>query len=235
MDKVHTNMNVAILLCGGIGTRVGGNTPKQYLIVAGKPIVSYSLRVLQSDKNIHYIVIVAASSWHSFLTHIIQNEKISKFIGFSLPGSSRQLSVYSGLQFIAQTKPDTTLVLIHDAARPNLSNDLIGKCFKAIDGFDGVLPALPVKDTVYISHNGTTVNALLKRSEVFAGQAPELFVFKKYIAVHLSSNLYELERINGSTEIALKHGLKIKLIAGDEANYKITTPVDLERFHKEKQ
>ena len=228
-------MNGAILLCGGIGTRVGGNTPKQYLIVAGKPIVSYSLRVLQSDRNIHFIVIVADSSWHGFLNTIIQTEKISKFIGFSLPGNSRQLSVYSGLRFIAQTKPDTALVLIHDAARPNLSNDLIDKSFKAIDGFEGVLPALPVKDTVYVSHNGNTVDALLKRSEIFAGQAPELFVFKKYITVHSSSDLHDLEQINGSTEIALKHGLKVKLIAGDEANYKITTPVDLERFHKEKE
>ena len=204
-------MNGAILLCGGIGTRVGGNVPKQYIIVSGKPIVSYSLQTLQSDNNIDYITIVADAAWHAYLSHIVQSEKLSKVIGFALPGITRQFSIYSGLKFIANTRPDTDLVLVHDAARPNLSTTLINKCFAAISGFDGVLPALPVKDTVYVSHNGKTADALLKRSEI-----------------------EELKLINGSTEIALKHGLKIKLIPGEEANYKITTPVDLERFHKEK-
>ena len=95
---------------------------------------------------------------------------------------------------------------------------------------DGVLPVVPVKDTLYQSKDGKSITSLLNRNELFAGQAPEAFRFGKYLELHEQMPREELLKINGSTEIAYKGGLKIKLIKGDVMNFKITTPEDLTNF-----
>ena len=92
------------------------------------------------------------------------------------------------------------------------------------------MPVLRVKDTLYFSENGKIISELLDRDKIFAGQAPESFVFGKYFIINQTASIEEIDTIRGSSEIAFKHGLKIKLIDGDENNYKITTIADLEKF-----
>lgn len=122
------------------------------------------------------------------------------------------------------------MVIIHDAARPLVSRDLISNCLKECQKADGVLPVIPVKDTLYQSADGMHITSLLNRSELFAGQAPEAFRFGLYLKLHKEMSREELLKINGSTEIAYKGGLKVNLIKGDDMNFKITTPEDLSNF-----
>ena len=92
------------------------------------------------------------------------------------------------------------------------------------------MPVIVVKDTTYYSEDGKSITSLLDRSKLWAGQAPEAFVFGKYLRVHENMSREELLKINGSTEIAFKQGLKVELIKGDPMNFKITTPEDLSNF-----
>ena len=101
-----------------------------------------------------------------------------------------------------------------------------------MDGHDGVLPVLPMKDTVYLSRDGKCVSSLLNRQEIFAGQAPELFVLGKYYEANEQLLPQKILQVNGSTEPAVLAGMDIAMIPGDEGNYKITTKVDLERFRE---
>ena len=119
---------------------------------------------------------------------------------------------------------------MQDAARPNTSDKLLLRCMQLDDSVDGAMPVLPMKDTVYISHNGSRVDELLNRDEVFAGQAPESFRFGKYLRANQILLPDEILHINGSTEPAVKAGMNIALIEGEESNFKITTAADLERF-----
>ena len=96
--------------------------------------------------------------------------------------------------------------------------------------FDGVMPVIPVKDTIYLSKGGEQIDGLLNRDELFAGQAPEAFNLKRYLEINRGLSKEELASVRGSSEIAYKNGFSIGLIAGDEDNFKITTPNDLERF-----
>ena len=121
-------------------------------------------------------------------------------------------------------------VLIHDAARPLLSVELISECLAALGGHDGVLPVLPMKDTVYYSEDGKQVSRLLNRSELYAGQAPEAFVLGRYLKANEQLLPTEILKINGSTEPAVLAGLDVVMIPGDEGNFKVTTKADLERF-----
>ena len=232
-------MNIALVLSGGTGIRLGSDIPKQYIKVNNKMIISYCLETLDNNENIDFIQIVADKAWHSEIEQELANPK---FKGFSEPGANRQLSIYNGLTDIRRYADDDSFVLIHDAARPLLSGELINSCFEAVKGIDddhtsdedsshdGVLPVLPMKDTVYMSHNGKTVANLIDRSKIYAGQAPELFVLGKYYEANTKLLSGKIMSINGSTEPAIMAGMDIVMIPGDEDNFKITTKADLEKF-----
>lgn len=226
-------MNVALILSGGTGTRLGADIPKQYIEVGGKPIICYCAeRLLRHDK-IDAVQLVADQSWHDEIRNWISEEDINKkFKGFSLPGENRQLSIFHGLEDIRKYASDEDFVLIHDAARPLLSEGMISECIDTVQGHDGALPVLPMKDTVYLSMDGKQVDDLLDRNQIYAGQAPEIFQIGKYYEANKQLLPTEILKINGSTEPAVMAEMDIVMIPGDERNFKITTKADLERFRE---
>ena len=225
-------MNYAIILSGGIGTRLGLDMPKQYFEVNKKPIIRYVIETLEQCKAVDGIVIVAAEEWQEYVREQISVPE--KFLGYALPGENRQLSIYNGLCALRGIAKEEDMILIQDAARPNTSMELIQQCFDLEDDVDGAMPVLPMKDTVYLSEDSVQVSALLERKKVFAGQAPESFRFGKYLAANEMLLPEKIQSINGSTEPAILAGMHIQMIPGDEKNYKITTEVDLEKFVMER-
>ena len=184
---------------------------------------------------------------------------IYKFSGFSKPGSNRQLSILNALRDIVEDYDmrcsinnnmnycdvyDTDMnagiinvekdfsVIIHDAARPLVSVDLIRRCINALDGHDGVMPVLPMKDTIYYSEDGNGINKLLERDKIYAGQAPEVFCFEKYLKACEELLPDKIMEIKGSTEPAVIAGLDMVMVSGDEMNFKITTKEDLQRYRR---
>lgn len=233
-------MVTALVLSGGTGARMGIDTPKQYIEVKDRPIISYCLQTLLSHEKIDAVQIVAASMWRDAILTSMKgldsgrNDAVytEKFRGFSEPGDNRQLSIFNGLEDIRIYAEESDIVLIHDAARPLLSADMITACLEAAAGHDGALPVLPMKDTVYYSEDGISVSSLLERARIFAGQAPEAFVLGKYYEANRELLPERILQINGSTEPAILAGLDIAMIPGDEGNFKITTQIDLERFRE---
>ena len=221
-------MNTALILAGGIGTRLGGNLPKQYIEVCGKPIIGYCLDAFERNRDVDAIRIVAEKSWHAFILKWTG----AKFRGFSMPGRSRQLSVFHALEDIRPESADDDLVIVHDAARPLVTERLISECIKNCAGHDGVMPALPLKDTVYASKDGCRVSGLLDSDGIYAGQSPEVFRLGIYYEANRRLLPERILRINGSAEPAVLAGMDIALIPGDENNFKITTGADLEGFRR---
>lgn len=240
-------MVAALILSGGTGTRMGVDTPKQYLKINDRPVISYCMERLLTHERIDAVQIVADELWRDEILNLMKriladgrdrntlektNRGIEKFHGFSAPGKTRQLSILNGMEDIRQYAADGDYVLIHDAARPLLSEKQITDCLEAIEGHDGVLPVLPMKDTVYASEDGRRITSLLDRSRIYAGQAPELFALGKYYAANRALLPERILQINGSTEPAVMAGMDIAMIPGDEGNFKITTKADLERFRE---
>ena len=224
-------MNIAIILSGGVGTRMGGNVPKQYMVVAGNPVIYYCLRTFIEFTEIDAVIVVVSKEWKQYVESVVEGLNPNKPVYYSHPGETRQFSVYNGLNEASRRGAQVDdIVIIHDAARPMVSTELVSECLKCCSEADGVLPVVPVKDTLYQSKDGHNITSLLNRSELFAGQAPEAFLFGKYYALHNEMSHDDILKINGSTEIAYKGGLQIKLIRGDEMNFKITTPEDLSNF-----
>lgn len=229
-------MITALILSGGTGTRLGADIPKQYIEVGGRPIISYCFETLAASSYIDDIWIVAHEQWQEYIRDCIKSYDIhEKFRGFSKPGANRQLSIFNGLDDIRNRLESLGIsekgsVLVHDAARPMLSDELISRCVEGAKGHDGAMPVLPMKDTVYFSDDGSCVSKLLDRSHIFAGQAPELFDIEKYYKANVRLMPDAVLSVNGSTEPAVMAGMDIAMVAGDEANYKITTQADLQRF-----
>lgn len=225
-------MNIAIILAGGVGSRMkSGTTPKQYLLVNGKPVISYCLDIFENSPKIDDIVIVAEKDWHNFLLTWMDKEYIKKFRGFALPGCNRQYSIFHGLQFVKSLGRETDdIVVIHDAARPLLSLALLNACIEHMVDVDGVMPVISMKDTIYVSENHENITGILNRDILYAGQSPECFSFGSYYNANAALSEEEMLSFHGSSEIAYKCGLNVKLISGSEDNFKITTKNDLDLF-----
>ncbi len=223
--------NIAVILSGGTGTRLGGDVPKQYIEVNGRLIIMYCVETIARMAEIDEMVICLAEEWKSLVQEELNRAGVTKRVIYSQPGEVRQLTIYNALQVLReQGIEDDAIVIIHDAARPLVSETLLRRCIEGCKEGDGVLPVLPVKDTLYMSKDGNSISALLKRSEIVAGQAPEAFRFGRYLAVHDQMKYEDILKISGSTEIAYKAGLNIKLVPGEELNFKITTTEDLENL-----
>lgn len=221
-------MNIAVVLSGGIGTRLGGQIPKQYLRVDNKTILSYSLKIFEECDEIDVIQIVAEDIWQD----VILENKMKKFRGFSKPGVNRQLSIFSALADLRSFASEEDIVIVHDAARPCVTVDMIKSLIRAAKEHEGALPVLPMKDTVYMSEDSKQITSLLNRGQIFAGQAPEAFKYEKYYKANERLLPKDILNINGSTEPAVMAGMDIAMIPGDERNFKITTIQDLERFQR---
>lgn len=243
---------IALLLAGGSGSRIGGELPKQYIQVEGRMIIDRCIERLLACEWIDGIWIVAEEAWREDIRRLRydyenddsvvcrdrrlpDDEGIRSgrdwLLGFSDPGENRAYSIYHGLQDLSKGYPEDTIILIHDAARPMVSREMLEQCLEGCETYDGIMPVLPMKDTVYYaSEDGTEVEHLMDRSRVYAGQAPECYRLGKYLAAYERLSEAELLALHGSTEPAVMAGMRIKLIPGEEENYKITTPADLERY-----
>ena len=228
-------MNYAILLSGGTGTRTGSEIPKQYVRRNGHMMITEALGILLKSPCIDRVVITADEAWQDEILKDAQAAGLpaDRMMGFARPGDTRQLSIYNAIEYIlekAGNKSEDDTVLVHDAARPYITQELIIACYDALPGYDGVMPVLPMKDTVYLSEDGKGITGLLDRSKVYAGQAPELFRLQPYYIANQRLMPSDIYKINGASEPAVLAGMKIAMIPGDEKNTKVTSAGDLEKF-----
>ena len=119
-------MNTAIILSGGIGTRMGADRPKQYIEVNGTPIIAYCLKAFLSTARIDAFIIGAAEEWRDYINSFIQKENATTPFYYSEPGETRQYSIYNALKKAKEIGiRNKDVVIIHDAARPLVSKELI--------------------------------------------------------------------------------------------------------------
>lgn len=229
-------MNYAIVLSGGVGTRLGANLPKQYLEINGRTLLSYCLEAFEKHSKIDRIVVVASKEYHSLVLEEVEKYGVKKFFCITFAGDSRQHSILNGLNAIKENVneiSDKDIVLVHDGVRPNITQELITRCLD-FDGYEGSIPVIKPKDTIYFSEDAKEIGGLLERSKLFLGQSPEAFLLTKYLSCHEGVSNEELLLSTGSSQLAYKKGMKIKLVDGDDENFKITTMEDLEKFRTEK-
>lgn len=229
-------MNYAILLCGGTGTRLGANIPKQYLTVNGRTVMSYAMQTMQEHPMVDRIVIVANEEWYDLIEQEIDRFGIDKFFCFATAGESREHSMLNGAYAIESrvgvSKEDKFLT--HDAARPNVSARILSDSYD-FGEYEATFPVISVSDTTYVSEDGKNISQLLNRDQLYAGQTPETFYLGDFLAMHEGMDDEAIAAVRGACQLSYAKGYRVKMIAGDTNNYKITTIQDYERFRIQKE
>lgn len=221
-------MNIAIILSGGVGTRMGTKIPKQYIEVAGRPVLAYCIDSFEKCERIDAFIIALADEWKGYVQSNIQ---VSKPLYFCEPGETREHSIYNALKCAKKEGyADEDIVIIHDAVRPMVSKQLITDCLDGAAQYDAAIATIDVKDTIYMSEADNCITSVPKRANLHAGQTPEAFKLGKYLKIHDECTYEEICAVTGGAEFAYRCGLKVFLSKGAEINFKLTTTSDLDRF-----
>lgn len=202
----------AIITAAGRGLRAGGDLPKQWQILAGRPVVAHALDAfagMQRVLTVHPDDLALARALHSDAI-IVEG------------GATRTASVRAALQVLAGR--GVTRVLIHDGARPLVSQAVIARVIDALDARAGAAPALAVSDALWRGADGL-VNGTQDRGGLYRAQTPQGFHFEAILAAHLAHPGNAADDV----EVACAAGLDVAIVAGDEANIKLTYPGDFAR------
>ncbi|MDR3624347.1 MAG: 2-C-methyl-D-erythritol 4-phosphate cytidylyltransferase [Chlamydiales bacterium] len=217
----NTLKTSAILLAGGIGSRITSHLPKQFMPLLDKPIVHYSLNIFLSLDEIAEIIIVTHPNYHVFFQSLV--EKASKPIKFALPGNRRQDSVYNGLQQVAK---DSSFVCTHDAARPFIQKNDVQNLLQEGYVHKSATLAVPLKFTIKQADTTGLATHTPNRDMFFEIQTPQI-VDKKILEQGFSFAFDN--NLNVTDDVSLAELLKhpTKLVPGRHSNIKITTNEDL--------
>ncbi len=208
------------MLAGGIGSRMG--RPKQFIDLLGMPALLYALRTFEETPEVARIYAVGDRTRIEELT---EEAGITKYAGCAPPGESRSLSTRSGLSLLEED-PEAT-VLVHDGSRCLVTRDLIRRVVSAAGdpAADGVIPALPVSDTIKAVVDGTVLETL-DRTKLYAVQTPQAFRLRVLRKVHAGSEDH-LRAATDDASLVEKVGGRVLVVAGEKTNIKLTTPEDL--------
>ncbi|MEX0694753.1 MAG: bifunctional 2-C-methyl-D-erythritol 4-phosphate cytidylyltransferase/2-C-methyl-D-erythritol 2,4-cyclodiphosphate synthase [Rhodospirillales bacterium] len=211
-----------IIVAAGRGQRFGSATPKQYLEVCGKTLIRHAMATFAAHPDIDAILPVIHPDDADTLNKALDGlDYLAPVAG----GAARQQSVLNGLEALTAFAPDK--VLVHDAARPMLSAELIDRVLLALDIADGVIPALQVVDTLKRADAAGVITDTVSRDGLWRAQTPQGFGYKALLAAHRSVAGQALTDDAAVMEAA---GHQVTLVAGDENNIKVTTPDDLIRM-----
>ena len=217
--------NIAIVLAAGKGTRMGTEVPKQFLNIYDKPVLYYSLMAFQEHKLVDEIILVTSDMYKEYCqTEIIDKYHISKVTKIVDGGAERYDSVISGLKACK----DCEYVLIHDGARPCITNDIIDRCMEAVVRYNACITGMPSKDTIKISDDEGFVSVTPKRKYVWNIQTPQVFCYELICRAYEHAAEYGMQGITDDAMVLerLNEG-KIRLVEGSYTNIKVTTPEDI--------
>ncbi len=209
---------IALVVAAGRGTRLGGPLPKQYLPLAGRKLLRYSLEALTRHPGITGVRVVFNPEDNAHYRDAAEGLALLPPVA---GGAARQDSVRLGLESLAEYAPER--VIIHDGARPFLDRGTIDRVLAALDEAPGAVPALPLRDTVKRARDGR-VAATVDRSELWRAQTPQGFHYQPILAAHRAAAGRDL---SDDAAVAERAGLAVRLVAGSEENLKVTTPEDL--------
>jgi len=215
----------AIVLAAGSGKRMNSKVHKQYLLLKGKPVLYYSLKAFEDSQIDDIILVVGAGEVDYCKKDIIEKYGIQKVRMVVEGGKERYHSVYEGLKAAGETD----YVLIHDGARPFVSQDIIERSMAAVCEYKACVVGMPVKDTIKIADEQEFAKETPNRNQVWMVQTPQAF---SYTLIYDAYTRMLAQEDVGITDDAMvverMTDYKVKLIEGSYQNIKITTPEDLD-------
>ena len=216
----------ALIVAAGRGTRVAGPVPKQYAQLGGTSVLARTLGVLLEHPAIDVGVVAIAEADRARYEAAVAGDH-PKLASPVLGGATRQRSVLNGLRALAPLSPSS--VLIHDAARPFVTPDIVDRVLAALQRSPGAIAAVPLADTLKRAGRDGRIEATLDRAGLWRAQTPQGFRFDAILQAHEAALTAGREDLTDDAAVAEWAGLPVELVEGSEANVKLTTAEDLAR------
>jgi 2-C-methyl-D-erythritol 4-phosphate cytidylyltransferase/2-C-methyl-D-erythritol 2,4-cyclodiphosphate synthase len=216
----------AVIVAGGSGLRAGGETPKQYQLIGGKPVIWWTLKAFLDHPKISFVQVVVGEGH--------EQELARSLLGLALPphiigGVTRQDSCRLGVEACASTKPQK--ILIHDAARPFVSADLISEVINHLDHTNAVIPGLRIAETLKLAPEGT-IRKTIDRANIWLAQTPQGFSFPIILEAHRKAAREQTAGLTDDASVAENAGIVVQMILGNTENVKLTTAKDIDQANR---
>ncbi|MGP0595205.1 2-C-methyl-D-erythritol 4-phosphate cytidylyltransferase [Nitrospira sp. T9] len=218
------NSVVAVVPAAGLGTRMGGNTPKQYLTLGNLPLLVHSLQIFQQLEEIREVILSVPASDREYCWRKIVKpfglEKVAKVVA---GGVRRQDSVRNGLAAISD-RPDG--VLVHDGVRPFIDQRMVRNVIDCAGKTGAAVVAMPIHDTVKRVGASGIIQETLKREELWQIQTPQVFRYDWLVEAHQQAQQHQWE-VTDDAALIERMGYPVSVVEGSCFNIKVTKPDDL--------
>lgn len=225
-------MNLALIIAGGYGKRMKNDVPKQFLNVYDKPVIIYTLEAFQMHPEIDAIGVVCIDGWHEILKAYARQEKISKLKWIVSGGECGQESIYNGIMEAKKYCKNNDIILVHDAIRPMVSQEIISDAIIKCNTYGSAVAAISCTTAVleYNNHNNNESSKIVDRGKLAMTQTPQAFSLGKLIWAHEEARKKNINESVASCTLMIELGEKVHFSLGSETNIKLTTQGDLEIF-----
>lgn len=214
----------AIILAGGKGKRMRSAISKQFIDIKGKPIIYYTLKKFSENKKIDNIIVVLPEDEVKYFKENILKKYELRINKIVIGGKERQDSVYNALKSLKNSSTD--IVLIHDGARPFISERIINEGIKFAEIYGAAAPGVMPKDTIKVKNEKNFSVDTPNRANLVSIQTPQVFKFDEILECHEKIR-YNVEKVTDDTMVVEKYGYSVYLYDGEYTNIKVTTPEDL--------
>lgn len=223
--------NVALIIAGGVGTRMGQDIPKQFINVHDKPVIVYTMEAFQRHADIDAIEVVCLEGWHEVLRAYAKQFGIAKLENIVLGGKNGQDSIRNGLFDIAKRyNSDDDIVLIHDAIRPMLSEGVISDNIRVCRKYGNAITVVPCTAAMLKTYDSLSTEEQVMRDNLKITQTPQSFFVKDICAAHNEALSKGITNSVASCTMYIELGRKLYMSQGSEKNLKLTTAEDIEIF-----
>lgn len=223
-------MNYGLIIAGGSGNRMGQDIPKQFMHVDGCPVIIHTLRAFQQHPDIDGIAVVCLDGWQTVLQSYANQFNITKLKWIFDGGKSGMESIHNGIYGLKNAGcKENDLVLIHDAVRPLLSQDVISSNIAICKKYGYAITGIQCREAILKSEDGFSSETSVPRDSLIRTQTPQTFRLKNIIAAHEEANRRGItDSVASCTLIAELGNRTMHIVPGSEKNIKITTVEDLE-------
>ena len=222
--------NIALIIAGGAGIRMGQDIPKQFLNVYDRPVIIYTLEVFQKHPNIDAIEISCLPGWHDILRAYCHQFNITKLLNIVDGGVNGQDSIRNGVFDLEKKYDANDIVMIHDAIRPLISEDVISDNLRVCQTYGNAVTVVPCAEAMLLATTDSYSSDQVPRHQLRRTQTPQSFRLGEFAQVHRDAIKKGITASIASCTLYIEMGKKMYFSIGSEKNLKLTTVEDIEIF-----
>lgn len=219
-----------IILAGGVGSRLKSAVPKQFIEIDGCPIIVHTIRNFQDNPNIDHIIVVCLGNWIEHTKNIVKKYNLDKVTDVIPGGATGHISTKNGVYFLKNRLSEQDYVIIHDAARPIVSQEVINDLIETAKKNGNACSAVSCYETIVLTENRLSGKEQIDRNRVIRVQTPQCYKYGLIKSLYEKAETDKCEDFVYANILAMEYGVEIFFSKGTNNNIKITTKEDIALF-----